>query len=276
MAVSETGGKGIPCVFAMLPNKQKITYETLFNKIKEMVGVPSRVQTIITDFEKAVFSACEKVFPDAVHKGCRFHMNAAIWRKLGDLGLHPLFHQNQHFQEFIYKIYSLSYVPEDQVVSTYNDVILPIVQYGLDEYQDWIEYSDELEQFGIYYSNTWITWRNGRAPLFSPSLWNHYTSVKEDEPQTNNMLESHNRTWNSLVGYKPNVWVIQELFIKQDAEARRNYLSNAVGQDMHTNTGRKQRSLHSCGRVKFVVDAFESMSRSDYISTLAHNIQKYA
>ena len=37
-------------------------------------------------------------------------------------------------------------------------------------------------------------------------------------PQTNNMLESHNRTWNSLVGHTPNVWHIQELFIKQDAE----------------------------------------------------------
>ena len=57
MAASETGGKGIPCMFALLPNKKLITYETLFKMIKEIVGEPNRMQTIITDFEKAVFSA---------------------------------------------------------------------------------------------------------------------------------------------------------------------------------------------------------------------------
>ena len=59
-------------------------------------------------------------------------------------------------------------------------------------------------------------------------------------PQTNNMLESHKRTWNSLVGHSANVWHIQELFIKQDAEVRRAYLSNAVGQAMTTNTRRNR------------------------------------
>ena len=88
------------------------------------------------------------------------------------------------------------------------------------------------------------------------------------------MLESNNKTWNSLVGQRPNVWHIQENFIKQDAEARRSFLSNAVGQDMRTNTGRKQKSLDSRGRVKFVIEAFESMPRSDYLSMLAHDMQR--
>ena len=262
-------------MFALLPNKKLNTYETLFKKIKEIVGEPNRMQTIITDFEKAVFSACEKVFSHAVHKGYRFHQHSAIWSKLGDLGLQALFHQDAKFQELTYKLYSLCYVPADEVVSTYNDVILPLVEHGLDNYQDWIDYAAELEEFGKYFSNTWICRRNGRSPLFMPKLWNHFESVKEGGPQTNNMLESHNRTWNSLVGHSPNVWHIQELFIKQDAEARRAYLSNAVGQDMTTNTGRKQRSLDARERVKFVVDAFDSMPRADYISTLAHDRQKF-
>ena len=68
---------------------------------------------------------------------------------------------------------------------------------------------------------------------------------------------------------------IEELFSKQDAEARRAYLSNAVGQDMATNTGRKQRSLDARERLKFVVDAFKSMPRADYISTFAHDSHKF-
>ena len=47
------------------------------------------------------------------------------------------------------------------------------------------------------------------------------------------------------------------------------------GQDMTTNTGRKQRSLDARERLKFVVDAFDSMPRADYISTLAHDRQKF-
>ena len=221
------------------------------------------------------FSAVEKVYGDKEHKGCRYHNNAAVWKKLGDLGLQTLFHQNAEFQELICKLYSLSYVPTEHVVTTYNEVILPLVEEGMDNIEDWSHYSDELEEFGVYYSNTWISRRGGRDPLFKPALWNHYASVRENGIQTNNMLESHNRTWNSLVGIKPNVWHIQELFGKQDAEARRAYLSNAKGQDMHTNSGRKQRSLDARERIKFVVDAFEHMSRSDFLATLAHDRQKY-
>ena len=135
-----------------------------------------------------------------------------------------------------------------QTKSTYNDVIFPLVEHGLDNYGDWIDYAAELEEFGKYFSNTWICRRNGQSPLCIPKLWNHFESVKEVGPQTNNMLESRNRTLNSLVGHSPNVWHIQ------DAEARRAYLSDAVGQDMTIITGRKQRSLDARERVKFVVD----------------------
>jgi len=38
MAASEIGGKGIPCVFGLLPNKKKETYDVFFNNIKEHVG----------------------------------------------------------------------------------------------------------------------------------------------------------------------------------------------------------------------------------------------
>ena len=122
--------------------------------------------------------------------------------------------------------------------------------------------------------NTWIERRGGRAPLFPPELWSQYDAVKEDKSQTNNTLERFNRTWNSLVGNNSNVWTVQEAFVKRDSEARRNFMSNAVGQDLHHNTGGRQRSLDARERLKFVVDGFDAMPRSDYISILAHDLQK--
>ena len=78
------------------------------------------------------------------------------------------------------------------------------------------------------HENIRIKRRNGRPALFTPDTWNHYNTIKEGGIETNNMLESHNRTWNSIVGHNSNVWQIQELFVKQDAEARRSFFSNAA------------------------------------------------
>ena len=76
---------------------------------------------IITYFVKTVFSAEEKVYADKEHKGCRYQNNAADWRKLWDMGLNTSFQNNAEFQELICKLYSLSYIPTDHVVTTYNE-----------------------------------------------------------------------------------------------------------------------------------------------------------
>ena len=83
--------------------------------------------------------------------------------------------------------------------------------------------------------------------------------------QTNSLLESFNRTWNSLAGSKPNVWGILEMFGSQEAETRRKFLANSVGQDMQTNTGKKQRSMNSRDRLMFLVQAFTlSLGQNTY------------
>ena len=274
MAASEIGGKGIPCVFGLLPNKKKETYGIFFNKIKEHVGEQNCPKTIISDFEQAVFSICAKVFPTVSHKGCRFHHNAAVWKNLGDHHLQELFNQNPRFQELIYLMYTLCYVPVDQVKSYYDEVIIPQVQEGVDHDQEWEDYDQEIDRFGYYYSQTWIEKRGGRRALFPPCLWNQYSTVLEDGMETNNMLESFNRTWNLLSGYSPNVWHIQDQFVKQDADARRAFLSNSVGQDMADNTGRKQRAKDAKQRVKLVVEAFATMPKTDYLKMLAHDLQR--
>ena len=65
--------------------------------------------------------------------------------------------------------------------------------------------------------------------------------------ETNNMLESFNHTWNLLSGYSPNVWHIQDQFVKQDAVARRAILSNSVGQDMADNTESREPRMQNRG-----------------------------
>jgi len=169
MAASEVGGQGIPCVYCLLPNKKEDNIPTAVQQDKgERVGAPNRLTTIITDFELAVFKACDIVFPDVQHKGCRFHHNAAVWKNLGAHKLQSLFYQNPRFQELIYSLYSLCYVPSDRVNEYYHEVITKLVDDGKEKDEEWEDYQEEINAFACYYRTTWIKKRGGRGALFKP------------------------------------------------------------------------------------------------------------
>jgi hypothetical protein len=64
----------VPCVFALLPNKETSTYKKLLEVVSSLVpfqpGLPSRV---FMDFEKAVMNSVAAAFPWAKLCGCHFH-----------------------------------------------------------------------------------------------------------------------------------------------------------------------------------------------------------
>ena len=275
MAAPQTGGgQGIPVGWFLLPNKKATTYEIMFKALlNKLGGQPDSLTKVVSDFESAVFKAIRTVMKNIVHSGCRFHKNAAIWKNLGEHGLLSLYHKNPVFQDVIHKMYSLCYFRVEDVVPVYREHILPVIVEHIDSDEDWQEFEDELHEFGDYYESTWIERRNHRAPRFPPALWNHHDSVLQDEIETNNFLESYNRTWNKLAGKDSNVWKVQELFVKQEANARRAFIANRTGLDMSTNTGRKERSLDRRAAVKFILDGYDILAKKDLLDMLAHQQQ---
>ena len=131
-----------------------------------------------------------------------------------------------------------------------------------------------MEEFCAYYKSTWIARRGGGDALFKPLLWNQFETIKSGGAETNNQLEAYNKKFNSLAGQKTNVWDILKLVKMQEADTRRGFLANAVGQDLHANTGRRMSSLDSKGRIKFLVDHFDTTPNKEYILMLAHDLQK--
>ena len=123
--------------------------------------------------------------------------------------------------------------------------------------------SQELDDYGLYYTNTWIgiiaETRAGsgkgtrRQPLYSIESWNQYHSILSGGVSNTNSVESFNRTWNMMVGSNPNIWKVCELFKKQESESRRILLSTSVGQDLTSNSGRKERSVSSRQQIKLIV-----------------------
>ena len=90
----------------------------------------------------------------------------------------------------MYKLFALCYVPSVDVITVYQEQILPTIEILASDDEAWMEYTDELEEFGYYYETTWIQCQNGRPPLFALCSWNHYDTLLAVSVQTNNLLES--------------------------------------------------------------------------------------
>ena len=82
-----------------------------------------------------------------------------------------------------------------------------------------------------------------------------------------------NRVWNSQVGPHPNVWKVIDTFIKIESESRRILLSNAIGQDLHQNTGRKERTMANHQSHKLLAEQFGVLPDKEYLQQVAHQLQ---
>ena len=151
--------QGLPCAFCILPNKKQSTYELMLNLIKEKVGPDSGPSTIVIDFELAMVNAVRAVFPDTKQLGCQFHFRSAIWKNVGLKHLQSFFYTNVDFQELIYKLYALAYIPTDDLYEVYKEQIVSIITRKLAEKTgdpEWQVLEEEINQFGTYFLNTWI------------------------------------------------------------------------------------------------------------------------
>ena len=65
----------------MMTPRQTTDYVAIFEKIKELIKYPA-VSEIVSDFERAMWSAVKTCFPAVVHKGCSFHWKQAIKKQV--------------------------------------------------------------------------------------------------------------------------------------------------------------------------------------------------
>lgn len=76
----------IPFFYALLSNKEEVTYQRMFSGI--LRNVPDwKPEKFTLDFEKAPMNVIKKIFPQTIVKGCFVHFSRAILRKAKSLGL---------------------------------------------------------------------------------------------------------------------------------------------------------------------------------------------
>lgn len=92
-AITKTGIT-MPCLFALLPNKEIASYQIVFQHLKDSGVEPPGYMN--TDFEKAIFRSFTNVFPHIPIRGCDVHFKRALRRKITstEIGLGS-FYQSQ-------------------------------------------------------------------------------------------------------------------------------------------------------------------------------------
>ncbi|GLV33463.1 hypothetical protein CBL_20200 [Carabus blaptoides fortunei] len=127
-------------------------------------------QKVLVDFEKARMSAVRIVFPHAVVKGCYFHLNQSVIRKINSVGLKKMFETSVDAKLKLKSLAALSFVPENDVRKVFD--ILAAT------FPDEENYNEVLTYFFLIY----IEGAGGRDPQFPIKIWNYYDAALE---QTN-------------------------------------------------------------------------------------------
>lgn len=188
----------VPGIYCFLPNKEKETYERLFQLLKNYAinnGLNLNPEFISVDFESGVKPAIESSF-DSVISGCLFHLNQCLFRHLASLGLSTLYNTNESFLIHMRMINSLQLLPLSMIDDAFNEVSTILRS----KFQDLPEI-EKINQILSYYHNTWL--REGCT--FPKELWNKFRVYK----RTNNDLEGINNKFNSCISQNsPNIFIV--------------------------------------------------------------------
>jgi hypothetical protein len=186
--------KAVPCVFALLPDKEGQTYIKMWTFVKSLVTFQEGLPTAVTsDFEKGVLNTLRNVFPNISIKGCNFHQKQAIRRNIQAKGLLTLMNHSTKFNYLVKMLYGLAFVPPHKVTDIFDTIIMDYVDANK-ETEGFIEYAEEVEDLLAYFQRNWtgmIAGRNRtrRPPMFEISTWNKYEDVLADHKITNNICE---------------------------------------------------------------------------------------
>ena len=161
----------------------------------EQLGFNPNPTTVITDFEQAVLNAIStSLGPHVSSQGCFYHLTQSTWRKVHTPdGLEGL----------------LDYFNATYVSGSFRRIQPPVLAGG------------EIPPVRV----------RRIPPLYPPRVWNVHDATMNDEPRTNNLCESWNFSFRSLIGHDhPTVWKAIESIRKDQAFAQTQLIHNSRGE----------------------------------------------
>ncbi|CAF4689044.1 unnamed protein product, partial [Rotaria socialis] len=138
--------QSFPCVFGLLPNRQKSTYHFMFRELKALavqMDMNFSPKLIMSDFEPGLLAVVALEFVTATHLSCYFHFTQAIYRAIQRLGLSTAYNNDDDIKKYCRKLMALPLIPEAIIEDTYDELIATMPSTLKDSLKDLLQYFQE-------------------------------------------------------------------------------------------------------------------------------------
>ena len=191
----------VPAIYALLPNRKKSTYKRLFSCLKKQLK-SFHPYKIHIDFEAAAISAVKEEFVTADVKGCNFHFNQALWRKVQQLGMTQAYRDNKEIRDHVKMVAALAHVPIEYVSEGWLSIMESTPQ------------DEALTEFYDYFVDSWMD---------KEEIW----VCSGERHRTTNSVEGWHNRFNKKIGKShPNIYELlkglQEEMLFYDTIYERN------------------------------------------------------
>ena len=181
----------IPVCFVLMARRRKLDYKQVFEAFVELAtgidGTPPKVEKIMLDFEAAMWTSLREMmndntFPTVQLKGCLFHFNQALFKKILGVGLKDEYYKDIGTQYILQQLLCLPLLPAEKIVAQFNRLEL---MCNASTHRN-----AEYKELAAYVRSTWI---DGR--LWTPVDWCQYRQLI----RTNNDLEGYHNGLNQRI-----------------------------------------------------------------------------
>jgi hypothetical protein len=154
------------------------------------------------DFEASLQNAIYGIFNIEI-KGCWFHFNQAIIRKLFNLGFKMRFCNDIDFKLWVRRFGALALIPVEKIMEAWAIIINTIPG----------ELNTQIIKFLNYFINTWILGKQGAT--MTVNVWNLY-NLEGD--RTNNVLEGNHSGANKQIKPHSDIYQVIKYFKTNESE----------------------------------------------------------
>ena len=261
----------IPGAFFCLPSKDAHVYKQVLECLKTHgVQNPKRIHL---DFELADIKAAKECYPDTELIGFDTHWKRNLRTHNGKCGL-ATFSNTDVIHTFLRHLWSLSLVPEEDVVKVWEYILEKEFPEMDDEEETVEEYNQAMEFYLMYFEQTWIGTKNRRTgirgkPKFPHKLWNKFSHVLKEDDLTNNVSESWNSASKLCLPRNPSIWAVLDSIKKEEGLARNKLNVVALHNDADNHGGRTQHYIEKKAKRRSMAESYGSIPLSEYINIAA-------
>lgn len=167
-----------PLAYILMGGQAESDYIAVFQAIKDIIENinPIQIKTIMVDYEKALWNSARKVFGRHVKvRGCWFHINQAVYRRVQKLELEVSYLTQTQTFKIIRQILTLPLIDSNNIPILFRDLEALHVET--------LNGNRALRELFAYFKKNWI-----EGDKFQPKDWSCFGKAV----RTNNYIESWN------------------------------------------------------------------------------------